>query len=205
MERHQPCLVAVQHPRKPQEVEGTLALVEQAEIETRGFEGAITRMLRNPASAFMRLGAAVERADNTARLLEVKYHILLPEDEAVGGTVDRDQWTTLLRTVSAVNAYRWLYRDGLKPFQVIEMLVLRHELPRSLIACAEEVVALLEQLKRTTGNQGDATSRARARYARLADANIPDIVGAGLHEYLEDFITENMEIDEAIARKFRFV
>jgi uncharacterized alpha-E superfamily protein len=189
----------------PRSVEGTLALVEQAEIETRGFEGAITRMLRNPASAFMRLGAAVERADNTARLLEVKYHILLPEDEAVGGTVDRDQWTTLLRTVSAVNAYRWLYRDGLKPFQVIEMLVLRHELPRSLIACAEEVVALLEQLKRTTGNQGDATSRARARYARLADANIPDIVGAGLHEYLEDFITENMEIDEAIARKFRFV
>lgn len=189
----------------PRSVEGTLSLVEQAEIETRGFEGAITRMLRNPASTFIRLGAAIERADNTARLLEVKYHILLPEDEAVGGTVDRDQWTTLLRTVSAVNAYRWLYRDGLQPFQVMEMLMLRHELPRSLIACSEEVVVLLEMLKRVTGNKGEATSMARARYARLADADIGNIVAAGLHEYLEAFITENMAIDEAIARKFRFV
>jgi uncharacterized alpha-E superfamily protein len=189
----------------PRTVAGTLFLVEQAEIETRGFEGAIGRMLRNPASAFIRLGAAIERADNTARLLEVKYHILLPEDEAVGGTVDRDQWTTLLRTVSAVNAYRWLYRDGLKPFQVMEMLMLRRELPRSLIACSEEVVELIDQLKRITGNNGDASMLARARYARLADADISNIVTGGLHEYLEDFLIENMAIDEAIARKFRFV
>ncbi len=189
----------------PRSVEATLSLIEQAEIETRGFEGAIGRMLRNPASAFIRLGAAVERADNTARLLEVKYHILLPEGEAVGGTVDRDQWTTLLRTVSAVNAYRWLYRDGLQPFQVIEMLMLRRELPRSLIACAEEVVNLIDLLKRITGSNGDASMMARVRYARLADADISDIVGRGLHEYLEDFLVENMAIDEAIARKFSFV
>ena len=58
---------------------------------------------------FIRLGQAIERADNTARLLDVKYHLLLPEGEPVGGVVDRDQWTTILQTVSAVTAYRWLY------------------------------------------------------------------------------------------------
>ncbi len=189
----------------PRSTESALALTEQAEIETRGFEGAIMRMLRNPASIFIRLGAAIERGDNTARLLEVKYHILLPEGESIGGTVDRDQWTTLLHTVSAVNAYRWLYSDGLRPSQVMEMLMLRRELPRSLLACAEEVVELLDTLKRSTGNQGNATMMARARYARLADSRISDIVSSGLHEYLEDFIAENMAIDEAIAQKFRFV
>lgn len=189
----------------PRSVQATLSLVEQAEVETRGFEGAIGRMLRNPASQFIRLGAAIERADNTARLLDVKYHILLPEGEAVGGAIDRDQWTTILRTVSAVNAYRWLYREALKPYLVIDMLVLRPELPRSLVACAETAVKLLEDLKRTTGARGEATTLARARYGRLADARTDDIIATGLHEYLEAFLVENMAIDEAIARKFAFV
>ncbi len=189
----------------PRSVQATISLVEQAEIETRGFEGAIGRMLRNPASHFIRLGAAIERADNTARLLDVKYHILLPEGEVVGGTVDRDQWTTILRTVSAVNAYRWLYREALDPFLVITMLMLRPELPRSLIACAESVVHLLDDLRRMTSARGEATQLARARYSRLADASTADIIGDGLHEYLDAFLIENMAIDEAIAQKFRFV
>ena len=69
--------------------------------------------------AWRREGQAVERADNTARLLDVKYHLLLPEGEQVGGVVDRDQWTTILQTVSAVTAYRWLYSEGLRPANVI--------------------------------------------------------------------------------------
>ena len=118
----------------PGDTQATLSLVDQAQAETRGFEGAIGRMMRNPSSWFIRLGSTIERADNTARLLDVKYHILLPEGEKVGGTVDRDQWTTILQTVSAVNAYRWLYREGLKPYLVTELLMLRRELPRSLAA-----------------------------------------------------------------------
>ncbi|MFW1499204.1 alpha-E domain-containing protein, partial [Vibrio parahaemolyticus] len=86
----------------------------------------------------IRLGQAIERADNTARLLDVKYHILLPEGERVGGVVDRDQWTTILQTVSAVTAYRWLYSEGLRPANVIDLLIARPELPRSLAASVEE-------------------------------------------------------------------
>jgi uncharacterized alpha-E superfamily protein len=183
----------------------TLNLVEQAEAETRGFEGAVNRMMRHPSYWFIRLGASVERGDNTARLLDVKYHILLPEDEKVGGAVDRDQWTTILQTVSAVNAYRWIYSEGLKPARVTELLVLRKELPRSLVASAETVVQHLSALGKYTGIQGEADRLARGRYARLGETRIDAVIAGGLHEYLEAFNDENAALDRAIARQFRFV
>ncbi len=188
----------------PGDTQATLNLMNEAQAETRGFEGAIGRMLRNPSSWFIRLGASMERADNTARLLDVKYHILLPEGETIGGTVDRDQWTTILQTVSAVNAYRWLYREGLKPWFVTELLILRRELPRSLAASAEEVVQHLNSLGKQTGFQGEADRLARLRHASLGDIQIETIVEGGLHEYLEGFITENASLSQAIARQFRF-
>ena len=188
----------------PGDTQATLSLVDQAQAETRGFEGAIGRMMRNPSSWFIRLGSTIERADNTARLLDVKYHILLPEGEKVGGTVDRDQWTTILQTVSAVNAYRWLYREGLKPYLVTELLMLRRELPRSLAASAEEVVLHLNALGKQTGLQGEADRLARLRHARLGEVKIADVNKRGLHEYLDDFLKENAEINAAIARQFRF-
>ena len=189
----------------PGDTQATLSLVDQAQAETRGFEGAIGRMLRNPASWFVRLGASIERGDNAARLLDVKYHILLPEGERIGGTVDRDQWTTILQTVSAVNAYRWLYREGLKPWSVAELLILRRELPRSIAASAEEVVQHLNALGKQTGFQGEADRLARLRHALLGDTDIADIVAQGLHEYLEASIEDNAALDRAIARQFRFV
>jgi uncharacterized alpha-E superfamily protein len=188
----------------PGDTQATLNLVDEAQAETRGFEGAIGRMMRNPSSWFIRLGATMERADNTARLLDVKYHILLPEGEVVGGTVDRDQWTTILQTVSAVNAYRWLYREGLKPWFVTELLILRRELPRSLAASAEEVVQHLNALGKQTGFQGEADRLARLRHARLGHTKVATIVEDGLHEYLENFIDENAALSKAIARQFKF-
>jgi uncharacterized alpha-E superfamily protein len=186
------------------DTQSMLNLVGEAQAETRGFEGAIGRMLRNPASWFIRLGASIERADNAARLLDVKYHILLPEGEAVGGTVDRDQWTTILQTVAAVNAYRWLYREGLKPWSVAELLILRREMPRSIAASAEEAVQHLNALGKETGFQGEADRLARLRHARLGDTGIDQIVQQGLHEYLERSIEDTAALDRAISKQFRF-
>jgi uncharacterized alpha-E superfamily protein len=183
----------------------TLNLLEQVKGETRGFEGAIHRMMRNEANLLIQLGAAVERADNTARLLDVKYHLLLPEGEAVGGVVDRDQWTTILQTVSAVTAYRWLYSEGLTPANVIDLLISRFELPRSLAACVEEVVGLLSQLAKRTGLQGEADRMARARMSRMQRTKTSEVIISGLHEYLEAFVTENDLLNAAIARQFRFI
>ncbi|WP_180345128.1 alpha-E domain-containing protein [Sphingomonas japonica] len=183
----------------------TLGLVEAIKAETRGFEGAVFRMMRNEATWFIRLGAAVERADNTARLVDVKYHLLLPEGEPVGGVVDRDQWTTILQTVSAVTAYRWLYSEGLKPGLVIDLLLARPELPRSLAACVEETVEMLGLLGKRTGLQGEADRMARARSARLQRTRSHEVIVSGLHQYLQAFIRENALLDAAIKRQFRFL
>jgi uncharacterized alpha-E superfamily protein len=184
--------------------QATLALVESIRAEARGFEGALHRMLRNESYSFIGLGAAVERADNTARLIDVKYHLLLPEGEKVGGLVDRDQWTTILHTVSAVTAFRWLYRDGLKPWLVAELLILRPELPRSLAASIEEVVTHLNFIGKRTGLQGEADRIARVRQALISRSNIDTIFSNGLHEYLAAFIVENSRLDRAIGNQFRF-
>lgn len=182
----------------------TLALIELIRAETRGFEGALHRMLRNEAYAFIGLGAAIERADNTARLIDVKYHLLLPEGEKVGGVVDRDQWTTILHAVSANTAYRWLYREGLKPWLVADMLILRPELPRSLAGSSEQVVDHLAFIGKRLGRQGEADRLARRRQAVLSHTSIDSIFGQGLHEYLAAFIVENGQLDRAIAAQFRF-
>ncbi len=188
----------------PGGTQSLLNMTEQVKAEARGFEGALHRMLHNEASWFIRLGAAVERADNSARLLDVKYHLLLPEDAAVGGAVDRDQWTTILHTVSAVTAYRWLYREGLKPWLVAELLILRSELPRSLAASLDEIVTLLTNLSRRSGKQGEADRLARTRLTTLRQSNIERLFQGGLHEYLQKFLYENTALDQAIATQFRF-
>ncbi|NIJ08935.1 putative alpha-E superfamily protein [Sphingomonas vulcanisoli] len=182
----------------------TLAMIERVRAETRGFEGALGRMLRNEAYAFLGLGAAIERADNTARLIDVKYHLLLPEGEIVGGIIDRDQWTTILHTVSANTAYRWLYREELKPWLVADMLICRRELPRSLAGSALEVVGHLAFIGKLLSRQGEADRLARRRLDKLGNTSIDSVFARGLHEYLESFLIENAMIDRAIAAQFKF-
>lgn len=184
--------------------QGTINLLEALIAENRGFEGALHRMLRQESYHFLMLGESIERTDNTARLIDVKYHIILPEGEEIGGLVDRDQWGTILQTVSARTAFRWLYRDGLSPRSVVEMLVLRRELPRSIAATVDETVALLTDLGRLTGYQGEADRMARLRQQRINATNIREIVAGGLHEYLQAFIEENRLLSQAITKQFRF-
>jgi uncharacterized alpha-E superfamily protein len=181
-----------------------LNLVEEVKNETRGFEGAVHRMLRNQTTWFIRLGQAVERSDNTARLLDVKYHLLLPEGERIGGVVDRDQWTTILQTVSAVTAYRWLYSDGLRPGSVIDLLIARAELPRSLAASVEETVEVLGLLAKRTGLHGEADRMARVRATRMGRTRSSEVISSGLHQFLQSFIHENALLHGAIGRQFKF-
>ena len=95
-------------------------------------------MLRDDAFSFVRLGTFIERADNTARLLDVKYHLLLPEQEEIGGAVDYYEWSAVLRSVSAFQAYQKIFSDTIVPWRVAELLVLRRDMPRSLHACLDE-------------------------------------------------------------------
>jgi uncharacterized alpha-E superfamily protein len=182
----------------------TLNLVEELTADTRGFEGAVARMLHRESYWFLRLGAVIERGDNTARLLDVKYYLLLPAGERVGGTLDRDQWTTILHTVSARNAYRYIYQQTLKPWLIADLLIFRQELPRSLAAAAEETAHLLGELAERTGRQGEADRLARHRLMEFEEGDINTLFQEGLHEALRRFIAENAALDHAIATQFRF-
>jgi uncharacterized alpha-E superfamily protein len=179
--------------------------VSWVEDVVRGFEGALHRtMLRNECLWFIRLGAAVERADNTARLLDVKYHVLLPSKEHIGGPIDQAQWTALLRSVSAETAYRWLYREGLVAWDVAELLILKQEMPRSLAACIAEINLILSRLRSSNGRTGAADRKARAIENNIKNNNINTIFQSGLHEFLVQFQADNNSLGHSIAEQFLF-
>lgn len=189
---------------KPGGVQASLNLVDSLKAEIRGFEGALGRMLRSEGAWFMQLGAAIERGDATARLLDVKYYLLLPPGQEVGGALDRDQWSTILQIVSAKTAYRHIYSGPLKPSRVADFLIFRSEMPRSLAASAEETVDLLSAFAGRFGRQGPADRLARKRLDRFQATGIADVVLQGLHEWLNAYIVDNAALDQAIARQFRF-
>ncbi len=180
-------------------------LLELVKHAVAAFEGAAQRtMLRGDAFWFVNLGAAIERADNSARLLDVKYHLLLPRGESVGGSLDYFQWTTILRTVSAMTAYRWVYRDSVKPWLVADLLILNRQIPRSLASCYDEIQRHLDLLASIKGKRGPAHRLASAGHARLAQGNIDAIFKSGLHEFLTRFIVDNNKLGEAIAKQYLF-
>ncbi|MCW2285484.1 putative alpha-E superfamily protein [Rhodoblastus acidophilus] len=159
-------------------------------------------MLRNDIYYFARLGVSLERADNTARVLDVKYQLLLPEHEPLGGSVDYFQWSAILRSVSALTAYHWVYRESIKPWNVADLLILRQEMPRSLIHCTSEVVRWLDAIGNQYGRHGNAQRQARAIQRKLENASIKEIFQSGLHEFVDGFITENNGLANAIAEQY---
>src|SRR5215471_13390526 len=151
------------------------------------FDGSAYRtMLRNDAYWFSRLGVYIERADNTARILDVKYHMLLPPNERVGGPLDYFQWSAILRSVSALTAYHWVYRENVKPWLIADLLILRDELPRSLASCYGNLGRNLDQVARAYGRQGPAQRQASAVRTRLENRRMEEIFQNGLHEFIEE-------------------
>jgi uncharacterized alpha-E superfamily protein len=167
------------------------------------FDGSAYRtMLRNDAYWFSRLGVYMERADNTARILDVKYHLLLPADEKVGGPLDYYQWTSILRSVSALTAYHWVYRENVKPWLVADLLMLRDEMPRSLASCYENLVQNLDRIATAYGRQGPAQRQARTVRARLENSKIEQIFQNGLHEFIDAFVEDNNRLGTAVSQQY---
>ena len=153
-------------------------------------------IVRGEAFNFSRLGTFLERADNTARILDVKYHILLPSVEHVGGALDYYQWTALLRSVSAFETYRQLYRDQIFPIKVAQLLILERRMPRSLAGCFD---AIIESMDRLRGQNDQAAKRlAYELHARLSYADIEEVFQGGLHEYLDGVLADIGELGNRI-------
>jgi uncharacterized alpha-E superfamily protein len=156
--------------------------------------------LKDEAFHFNRLGIFLERADNTARILDVKYHVLLPIVEDVGGAVDYYQWAAVLRSVSAFESYRKVYRDVITPLRVAELLILRDDMPRSLHACMRETHDIMQLLARLQAKE--ALRRAGALWSELHFGRIDVIFNQGLHEYLTDFLTQTDALGQEINRSY---
>ena len=157
-------------------------------------------IMRGEAFNFSRLGTFIERADATARMLDVKYHILLPRVEDVGGALDYYQWAALLRSVSSFETYRIIYRDTILPINVAELLILDRRMPRSLAACLEQIDQALARLQGQ--NDQPAKRLAGELQARLVHGDIDEIFRGGLHEYLTDFLDDVGELGQRIQRAY---
>ena len=161
-------------------------------------------MLQDEAFHFMRLGTFLERADNTARMLDVKFQAAAPD---VGGslsaadpTVDYYHWSSILRSVSAFEIYRKVYRSVITPERVAELLILRRDMPRSLSACLDEVMRNLEAVR---NDHSAETERLAGRLcAELRFARIGEILANGLHAFLTQFLERVNALGTRISQTF---
>jgi len=157
-------------------------------------------MLHNDSFGFTRLGTFIERADNTARLLDTKYHLL-----AQGGS-DNDpasnyyEWGAVLRSVGAFRAYHQVYHDVITPSRVAELLVLRPEMPRSLRFCFDKVTEMLAAV--SDGRQLECERLSGEFGARLRYGRMEHILGEGLHEFLMEVLDRTAVVSEQISRDF---
>lgn len=187
------------------EVQGERLMDFLGWVKSQGalFRGAIdSSSLRNEGYDFMRLGFFVERANNTARILDVKYYLLLPATEQVGGGVDHYQWTTALRATSSLRAYHWVYRGEYRPAYIADFLILNKLSPRSLAHCYEMILRHLDRLEREHGRRYACHDLAAVTFARLNSWTMDDIFQEGLHEFLTDFISRTNQVSDAVAKAY---
>ena len=165
---------------------------------------AVGTMLQDEAFHFVRIGSFLERADNTARLLDVKFHAV--ESDFYGRADERDNeyefyhWSAILRSVSGFEVYRKVYRNVIQPEKVAELLILRRDMPRSLAHC---VGRLTSNLRQVANEQSAETQRRAGRLeSGLRFGRIDEILATGLHAYLTQFLANVGELGAGISRDF---
>jgi uncharacterized alpha-E superfamily protein len=177
------------------------AIKRRAGLIRGAFHGS---MLRNELYNFARIGTFIERADNTARILDVKYYVLLPSVSAVGSSLDNVQWESILRSVSAHRSYSWVYDAEYKPANIADFLILNGQMPRSLAYCYEKIVSNLSYLAKTGDERLAAHDTSDSIRSMLQTLAVKDIMNSGLHEFLEDFVWRNNQLGQEISDGYRF-
>ncbi|MEC8336508.1 MAG: alpha-E domain-containing protein [Planctomycetota bacterium] len=163
--------------------------IESTQLEDEGYD-------------FLNLGYFIERADNTARLLDVKYYVLLPTPAAVGGEVDHYQWSTLLRAMSAYRAFRWAYGGLQTPHKVADFLILNVACPRSLLHCLDRATRHFNRLEYRLQQQTEAQKMVAKLKNKTSAMNVDQIFQQGLHEFLTDFVAEIDAIGESMRTSY---
>ncbi|MYZ47482.1 alpha-E domain-containing protein [Propylenella binzhouense] len=188
----------VSHPRLPE-------FLDWVRERTALFRGALLgTILRDDTYYFSQLGAFIERADNTARIMDVKYFILLPINQPVGGDIDTLQWEMILRAVSAHRAYRHVFDEQYRAASVAEFLILRPEMPRSLRFCYDWLSTSVEGLATHYGERSPSADVIAETRAMLRDSDMQAIFRQGLHEFLCEFVARNNQVTAALSRDYHF-
>ncbi|MDD9717904.1 alpha-E domain-containing protein [Dinoroseobacter sp. PD6] len=179
-----------------------LGIIRQRSVYVRGaLHGT---MMRNDIYDFARIGTFLERADNTARILDVKYYVLLPSANFVGSSLDNVQWETILRSVSGEGAFRHNYGSDSTPADIAEFLILDRRMPRSLAFCYSKISANLGYLEADYGDRHPCHDTADAVNARIRASTVDLIFEGGLHEFIQDFLRFNAMLGQQIEQDYRF-
>jgi uncharacterized alpha-E superfamily protein len=178
--------------------EGAASLYAEVRNGVARFHGlTLNTMMRGEGWAFYLLGTCLERADMTARILDVKYHLLLPDLSMVGSPLDYYQWAALLRSLSGFEAYRRKYHAGLRPVDVAEFVIFEAEFPRSLAFCIERMDQALQTIRGEIADEASAAAMQRLREF-VAGTSAEQIFERGLHEHLDDFLLFVSELHAAL-------
>ncbi|WP_116083098.1 alpha-E domain-containing protein [Tropicimonas sp. IMCC34011] len=193
---------ALSQPVKDRDLPEVLALIRKQSALVRGaLHGT---MLRNDVFNFARIGTFLERADSTARILDVKYYVLLPSASQIGSALDNVQWENILRSVGGARAYRWLNGSDISSAGIAEFLILDRQMPRSLIFCAENIAGNLSYIMQQYGDRLTCHDYADGLVGRLGSTAIQSILDAGLHEFIVDFLETNAALGRQIETEYRF-
>lgn len=179
-----------------------LNLIRQRSAHVRG--ALAGTMLRNDIYNFARMGTFTERADNTARILDVKYYVLLPSAAAVGSNLDNVQWETILRSVSAEGGFRMTYGQDPTPRKIAQFLILDRRMPRSLAFCGAKISDNLRYLAEDYGSRLPCHDMIDRLMAGCLSRRIDDIFDNGLHEFIEEYLRGLGAVGRQIELDYRF-
>ena len=177
-----------QRPRAGQDLSHLTDWVTRHSAMVRGAIDAT--LLRNDGYNFLNIGYYLERGDSTARLMDVKYYVLLPRADYVGSGLDNDQWSMLLRAMSAHRAFHWAYGGEVTSAKIAHFLILNPQCPRSLITCVAGMNNHMSRLAKLYGRETEAQTAAARLLSDLESQSPEKIFDEGLHEFLSRFIRE---------------
>lgn len=167
------------------------------------FRGALYgTMLHNDIFNFLRLGTFIERADNTIRTIDNKYHRLLPTAKVIGGSNDQGQWEVMLRSLAAWRSFNWLKKGRLDPLGVANFLIFDERMPRSIKFCYKEVKSNLEDLSNSYKKDYGSLALANEIFIGLNDDSLQNTQEIDLKVFLTEHIEKNNQLSQAIASDF---
>ncbi|CAH0352269.1 hypothetical protein SPH9361_01997 [Sphingobium sp. CECT 9361] len=180
-------------------------LIDWVKTRAMTFRGAAdSGQLRNEGHDFLRTGAALERAQMTLRLLDVKYYVLLPETEVIGGNRDHYQWTSVLHALSGSRAYHHVYGGAYTPWQITDFIMLNRLFPRSVAYCYDQLAYRLNRLSGWHDTRGKAHDTVQQMVVGFENIDSGEIFRRGLHETVQTGIASTDRLAMEIAEDYHF-